>query len=329
MTKKISNFVKTYIVLPLQSFYAFCTSWKIFLLLLIIVILQSAIISRDSETNLTRQKSVELANKTVLEYSKAVNQTKNLLILLSSLPDIGSPDNNLCHQLFATTLNNFPQYSNVVRINQNGDVTCTGISTRATINVSDRQYFIRALKEKKFVVGGYIISRSNNTQLASFAYPVYKPSGELDFILAMGIKLDYLQKDLAESISLPAGYKLTIIDQNALMLYDSSSQNKSMDIQPGKQYPENLVLNRVLNGDASGSFKNNTGSNEVFGYSTLGQTGGFVIISSTASSSLDTAWRLIKNYYLVIFLYLIVIGFVLWLLKWFKEKKYHHFRKRG
>jgi len=147
-----------------------------------------------------------------------VEKTRNMLAVLSRLPDVDSGTSNTCSATLAAMHGSYPEYSTMVAADPEGIINCCSIELAKPLEVKDRQWFQRVLAIRQFVVGDFIISRSSGKASLPFAYPVFKADGSLHTILGAAFDLTNYA-GFFQNTPFPEGSQVLISDRNGTILY--------------------------------------------------------------------------------------------------------------
>jgi serine phosphatase RsbU (regulator of sigma subunit) len=144
-----------------------------------------------------------------------IEAARQLLTTLARLPQLHAPAT--CESMLAQLLDAYSQYANFLTVDADGNVTCSAVPTRASINVRDRTYFERAVESRRFAVGDYQIGRITLVPAINYAYPLFRSDGSLDSMVVAAQGLSWLGTVAAE-LSLPAGAVFTLSDPRGTVL---------------------------------------------------------------------------------------------------------------
>ena len=93
------------------------------------------------------QRIVQLA---AVRHNRLVESTRELLFLLSEVPDVKNSEPASCRRILKTVLDHHGYYTNLSVIRPDGTVSCSALEFGGSVNVSDRSYFQTALETKAF-----------------------------------------------------------------------------------------------------------------------------------------------------------------------------------
>lgn len=196
-----------------------------------------------------RRFAVETVSQDALRVTQllASNQTariagaQQLLKALALLPEVRSRDSGACSDLLARLLMTDTRYLSFGVTEANGDVWCSALPFRQPLNLSDRQYFQRAVQTRGFGIGEYQIGRITGKASLNLGYPVLDSRGEIAGVVFAAQDLSWL----ATAINLawlPEGAVFVVTDRNGTVL---ASLPETLS-WTGKQLPDSKVLYAVL-----------------------------------------------------------------------------------
>ena len=165
------------------------------------------------------QKDVMLLTHTMAEAQQDFTRSiKQMLAVLSLLPEIQSLDQQPCNNVFRSVLEQNSKYINIALTDLNGDVLASGKPLTVT-NFSDRKHVRSVLKSNQFSIGEYIISRVGSGMPAiAFAYPVLDSNNQLKAILTTATKLPRLS-DFHKIANLPKNSFIAVTDHKGIRLF--------------------------------------------------------------------------------------------------------------
>ncbi|SHO50011.1 ATP-binding protein [Desulfopila aestuarii] len=185
-----------------------------------------------------------------------VEKTRNLLAVLSRMPDVANGTDSNCSATLAAMHGSYPEYSTMVVANLDGIINCCSLPLPKPLNVKDRQWYQRALSTRQFVVGNFIISRSSGKASLPFAYPVFNKDGSLHAILGAALDLSNYDRFFQDS-PLPQSSQILITDRNGTILYTaglgSEPSGKNIAsvqfLPPFDESADNSIITRLRHGE--------------------------------------------------------------------------------
>jgi signal transduction histidine kinase len=231
-----------------------------------------------------------------VSHQRLIDSTRQLLLALSRLPEVRSRDSKTCSVQFSGLLKHYPLYSNLAAAKPNGDLFCSGHPTTRAVNISDRTYFQRAIRERSFAVGDYQIGRVTGKATVNLAYPIVDDSGNLDGIVFAGLDLAWFNQIVAAA-QLPKDSVLTVFDRQGTIL----ARQPNPELWVGKRAPKNDVTASLLakgEGVAEGIGPN--GRHYLYGFTTVRESTGDSTLHLSIGTPADVAlagvdWELRRN----------------------------------
>ena len=200
------------------------------------------------------------------EHLQIIEGARQLLISLSTSPEIINQSEN-CSSYLREVLNKYQRYNNIALANLDGIVICNGAALpfQEQVNISERYFFKNVVKNKKFTVGEYSVSKTTNQPVLSFGYPVQSNEDVLFGIIYSSLDLEWL-KNLVSNLDLGENTILLILDRNGKILASNKAQ-----FQVGSLFPSNDLISKLIS--KSGIVEENINSDDYFyAYSQIGES---------------------------------------------------------
>ena len=183
------------------------------------IILYTGVENRRHAVEEAKNDSLRMVSSIASEQERAVENARQLLIILSKLPEVQTLDIQICNKLFSDLLNQNPSYANIIFADSGGRIHASALALQATdISVNDRSYFQNALKTRDFTIGEYAVSKTCNIPCLHFAYPVDGSKLRVKGVLVVAFRLAYYGKLISQS-KLPEGSILSLTDRSGIRLY--------------------------------------------------------------------------------------------------------------
>ncbi|MBM7868463.1 HAMP domain-containing protein [Heliobacterium gestii] len=168
-----------------------------------------------------RQRQSQWANSMLQDLNKSIEERRNLLKQLSSLPKIKSMSLSEQKPLLESFGSVFPDMDAIAVIDMTGMQTARSNSA-ANVNVADRDYTRAILKEGKlFAVGVPTISKVTGKPILSIAVPITE-GGQLVGALAGYLRVDDVIRSFitrTQEFDSSADKKIIIVDSQQKLLY--------------------------------------------------------------------------------------------------------------
>jgi len=193
----------------------------------------------------TRQVAVIVAE----EQNRLIHETQQLLATVTSLPVVRDADMlPRCSDTVARIRQQNPMYGNIGMVDAAGNVLCSALPFKPGLNVADRPWFRRALAERGFVIGDYLIGRVSGLPSLTLSLPVMDAQGQVQMVVFAAIDLAWVQT-LAAKLPLPAGTVVAVVDSNGTILARHPVSPRAAIGQPA---PERNELASVIGKDCRG-----------------------------------------------------------------------------
>jgi PAS domain S-box-containing protein len=209
------------------------------------------------------QRIVQLA---AIRHNRLVDSTRELLFLLSEVPDVRNAEPSACRRLLKKLLDKHRYYTNLGVIRRDGTVTCSALEFAVPVNVSDRSYFGRALETKSFTMADYQIGRISHKASIGFVLPIVDERGTVATMLFAGLDLNWLNT-LATDVELPKGATFWVFDDQTTVLAAFPEGEKWL----GKKLPDSATFKMVqTRGRGIDEFVGVDGVRRLYAFTTLG-----------------------------------------------------------
>jgi PAS domain S-box-containing protein len=150
--------------------------------------------------------------------NRVVDAAEQLLGAIAQMPEIRAMDRARCQAYFESLRDRYPMYSNIGLIDPEGRVLCHALGSQGAPAAADRDYFIRAIAQRRFVVGDPIVGRIMNRPAVPFAMPVFEQGAIVGVVFA-SFDLPQASREF-EAAKLPAGASVTVIDRKGHILLE-------------------------------------------------------------------------------------------------------------
>ena len=167
------------------------------------------------------EREVEYVAQQIVTFSKETfPKPDQYLANLASVPELQTPG-PACDQFIASTLKSSYSLDNVLVIQPDGNVACSGIPLKGPMDLSGRSYFQRALASKAFSIGDLQHSRKGPQPLIVFAYPILDDKENVTRILALAADLSWLNDSLGRALKSSGrfnGVAASVVDANGSLI---------------------------------------------------------------------------------------------------------------
>jgi signal transduction histidine kinase len=195
---------------------------------------------RHAGAAVAREEALRIARIAASEQNDLFQSARQLAFTLAQLPAVRTLDAGPCRRLLAEILTRAPGYTNIAVAAPTGDVICSAAPSARPTNLSDREYFQRALAGRDFATSGYLIGRISGKPVVTIAYPALEGRGPAKAVVIVALDLRRLNH-LAADARLPGGSTLLVIDKNAVIL----ARHPSGDEWIGKPIPDTPLAKAI------------------------------------------------------------------------------------
>ncbi|MFO1339047.1 MAG: response regulator [Burkholderiaceae bacterium] len=122
--------------------------------------------------------------------------------------DAAAPD---CNGQLAQLLAREQDYVQVGVAKLNGDIACSGVAAKTTVNLSDRDWFQRTLKARDIVVGDVVVSKIVGKPGITLSKLKLGTDGRPVGVYYLGLNLDWIARTIART-RLHDGTRLAVLD---------------------------------------------------------------------------------------------------------------------
>jgi signal transduction histidine kinase len=152
------------------------------------------------------------------EHKLLVEGTRQLLIVLASLPAVQHQNAGDCNAVMNTVIKDYPQYAGLGAVKPNGERFCGAhFGDAVPNNIADRLWFQRSLQTRVFTIGNYQVGRVTRSAALPLAYPSIDGTGKIRAVVLAVLDLEWLKAMVARSV-LPQDSTVTIVDDKGLIL---------------------------------------------------------------------------------------------------------------
>ncbi|HWB51145.1 MAG TPA: ATP-binding protein [Stellaceae bacterium] len=144
-----------------------------------------------------QQQVVQVTKQFGEEMGELREGARQLLVALGQLPAVKHQQGEACDGLFATTKENFVNYTLLGAADANGNVFCSS-EPLSYASIADQPFFKRALATDGLAVGNYWKDPATGERMIHFAQRVHDADGRIAGVVFAGLDLDWLSGHLKE-----------------------------------------------------------------------------------------------------------------------------------
>jgi diguanylate cyclase (GGDEF)-like protein len=154
-----------------------------------------------------------------------VQGTAQLHFGLSRARDLDSRDKAACSKFLAEVLEKNPDFTGILTIKPDGSLFCDSLNTGRLLDLRDRSYFQRALKNPDAMAIEPVFGRLTGAAVLQIAYPAYDEARQLRFVLLASLDLNRLMKEQIQN--LPPGFEFLLVDDNGTIFVRSPAPHRT------------------------------------------------------------------------------------------------------
>lgn len=212
--------------MPKRPFYFASLRSKLILLVLIalvpagflIVYTESQI--QDQSARNSREEALRLARMLADRQEQLVMNARQLMSVLSGLPDVHPPVTEECKSLFQRLHKQNPGYSNIVLLSPRREVLCSAMTVSDTVRAPERDWIHATARRNMFTVGDPLIGQVSGERVVALGYPVRNPGDSVVAVLGIGLNTTWLE-ELIKKTGIPDKYEISVLTEagNVVLRY--------------------------------------------------------------------------------------------------------------
>jgi len=203
----------------------------------VLTLLTSNLLNKRAEEE-SEQDVAKLAQVISLEEEQLIKGTLQLLTSLGQIPQVAEADTDFSGPFFSGLLKHFQRYANFGVIRPNGELAASAVPLAGPLDLSDRNYFRRALQTREFSIGDFQIGRLTGKPSINFGYPVLGEAGQVKAVIFAAVDLFWLSEhEHAAASLLSPGSIFAKIDANGTLIAYQPDSSEWL----GKPAPWNFV----------------------------------------------------------------------------------------
>lgn len=229
------------------------------------VIVLTGLQRREQGLATARAEALRQAESFAELQSRTTATTRQLLQTLAALPGFRRRDVVQMSEIIAAVHAANPEYLNFTVLDENGYVE-TSILIPPGTDLSLRADVAAAVRERRFVAGGYIINPVDAAPSVAYAMPVFGYSDALIGVVAASVDLRSYAA-VFNRLTLPRGSVLGLVDRNGLRLF----YHPRSDTNPIGGKIKSDIWEKIQAGDDSGFFagSGSDGVGRIYAYKKL------------------------------------------------------------
>lgn len=199
-----------------------------------------------------------------------------------------------CSRFLADATSDAPWIAGLSIIGANGRVTCSTTAKSVGLDVTERPYFQRALREKTFIVSADAVGRARGAVGMIAAVPTLGADGNATGVITAGFELQWIDR-IAEEVARRPGALMLIFDEQGLVL--SADPGEANVVRRKLDAPDLL---RAMNGreDGLAVAMGPDGVRRSFGFTRLPNSSAFLAVGLDEAEMLRRVDREMRIAYL-------------------------------
>lgn len=163
------------------------------------------------------EEILDVLQNIVKFHGQLIGQTRQLLLLLSEIPEIRHAHYQECSALFSDIIKENTELVNLGLADYQGKIICSALPIRQSTTLADQLYFQKALKTRQVVVGDYLLNPASKKPYLGLARLVQNPAGKPTGVIFANLDLDWIPNILTKE-PLPEKGVITVINEKGRIL---------------------------------------------------------------------------------------------------------------
>lgn len=219
------------------------------------------------------------ANLVADQQAAIVSSTQQLLTFVTALVDRPITNTQGCDSGLARLIAGKKDYLGLSISDAEGVIRCAAPrrSGSAAVNIADRTFFIRAVKNRTFAFGGFQMGHLTGRPALTFGAPAIDPSGHVTAVVAAGIDLLVLNERIGAT-DLPDDAVVIVADDDGTVL----ARHPDPAAWIGRPITDTALLSRMrAEGGGTATVVDDEGNTHWHAFATVGRpasgTGGLLV----------------------------------------------------
>ena len=168
------------------------------------------------------------ANNIASDLDEKIQGTAQLHYGLARAHDLDTRDKAACSAFLSAVREAYPQYTGILTIDPDGQLSCDSLRTGRTLDLNDRDYFRRALTSDGVVTLEPVFGRLTGTSVLQIAYPARSETGQLKLVLLASFNLQKFAAFHHERLS--RSMDVLIVDKKGTVLARPQGKDPIMPV---------------------------------------------------------------------------------------------------
>ncbi|POO91115.1 methyl-accepting chemotaxis protein [Clostridium sp. 2-1] len=253
-----------------------------------------------------KKNEIGIANSTVNEMNIWVNgKVSQLTEIYKAHPEFSNMDASAINSVLKPINESDSEIESLGAVTKDGKIA-------STIDVTDRDYFIKTKETKKMVITDVIINKSTGKMNIPIAIPILDSNNNFNGLITSLVSIDSLNTYMSNLKVEDTGYAF-MISKNADFLYHPNKDyvGKNMADIIKNQDTINLFKNEVLAKDSGYiEYTDDQGLSKIAAYSTVANTSWKVVVTVPKSEVYDEINRTTQISWIVIFISVVLVTII-------------------
>jgi signal transduction histidine kinase len=173
---------------------------------------------RKQAAHEAQQEALRMARFAALNQKSIIESTKGFLIALAHIQSLEAGGIQDCRNVFSHLQEvHYPFYTGFYIADLEGNVLCNAPPEEEPEVLNECIFYQEILRNKEFVLSEYHFCNRTGKPVISLKYPILDANEVFVGVASAGIDLTWFNQ-LAAEVNLPAGAKLTVLDQSGVIL---------------------------------------------------------------------------------------------------------------
>lgn len=196
---------------------------------------------RRIQTVRLRDQASALCDQAATREQNLIQNADHLLTTLTQFPFLLIGTNSAFSEAnFANLRRLSPEYLNFGLVETNGMVFCSANPMTRSVYLGDRTYFQRALHNRRFAVGDFLVGRLTSEPGLNFGLPVTNSDGRIERVLFASLKVSRMSEVLQE-LHMPKGGTVSVLDSQGVII---ARKPGSTDVT-GTRFPDQRASEQI------------------------------------------------------------------------------------
>lgn len=159
----------------------------------------------------------ELASRFGDKYEDDIRNTRILLEVIASQPDLTIQSPASLSKQFQNIIDLNPQYASLTLAKPDGYLRASSADNNPSINYSDREPFQVVIREGRFAVSEALVGLASRRAILPFSGPVKNSESQVAGVLLMGLRLEEYDNYFAK-LHIPEGFRFVLFNEHGTRL---------------------------------------------------------------------------------------------------------------